>query len=41
MQVISYNEFLPALLGEGIIAEYKGYNPEINSNIANEFSTAS
>jgi len=41
MQVISYNEFLPALLGEGIIAEYRGYNPDINSNIMNEFSTAS
>lgn len=41
MQVISYNEFLPALLGEGIIAEYKGYNPDIISNIMNEFSTAS
>ena len=41
MQVISYNEFLPALLGEGRISEYQGYDPNIDSNIMNEFSTAS
>ena len=41
MQVITYNEFLPALLGENRIPEYQGYNPSVNSNIMNEFSTAS
>ncbi len=40
MQVITYNEFLPALLGEGRLSEYQGYNPNVNSNIMNEFSTA-
>jgi len=41
MQVISFNEFFPALLGEGRISDYQGYNPNINSTIMNEFSTAS
>ena len=41
MQIITYKEFLPALLGEGKISEYQGYNPNANSTIMNEFSTAS
>lgn len=40
MQVITYNEYLPALLGENAIPEYTGYKPEVNGGIANMFSTA-
>lgn len=40
MQVITYREFLPALLGEDAIPPYGGYDEEINPGIANEFSTA-
>jgi len=41
MQVITYNEFLPSLLGQHAIAPYSGYDPSVNPGIANEFSTAS
>jgi len=40
LQAITYNEFLPALLGKGAISEYEGYDPTVNPNIANIFSTA-
>jgi hypothetical protein len=40
LQAITYNEFLPALLGAGALARYRGYNPQVNPGIANEFSTA-
>jgi hypothetical protein len=40
IQSITYNEFLPALLGQGAIPAYRGYNPKVNPDIANEFSTA-
>lgn len=40
LQVITYNEFLPALLGPDAISEYGGYDPTVNPGIANEFSTA-
>ncbi len=40
MQIITYNEFLPALLGPGALDAYADYNFTINANIANEFSTA-
>jgi len=35
LQAITYNEFLPALLGDGAIAEYTGYDSSVNPNIAN------
>jgi hypothetical protein len=36
-QYITYNEFLPAL---GIkLGSYKGYNPNTNANLSNEFAT--
>ena len=41
IQVITYNEFLPMLLGSGAIPEYSGYDSSIDATIANEFSTAS
>lgn len=40
LQVITYKEFLPALLGEKALRPYEGYNPNVNSSIATEFSTA-
>ncbi len=40
IQVITYEEFLPALIGKRSMRPYKGYFPTINPDIANEFSTA-
>jgi hypothetical protein len=40
IQVITYNEFLPALLGRGVLSSYRGYDPAVNPSVANEFSTA-
>ncbi|MCE9625837.1 MAG: peroxidase family protein [Deltaproteobacteria bacterium] len=40
MQSITFHEFLPALLGPYAPGPYRGYNPEANPNILNEFSTA-
>lgn len=40
IQAITFNEFLPALLGRGGIDRYTGYDPTVNPTIANEFSTA-
>ncbi|MYD72966.1 MAG: hypothetical protein F4Y11_01465, partial [Chloroflexi bacterium] len=40
MQVITYQEFLPLLLGPDAIAPYAGYDPMVDPSIANEFSTA-
>src|SRR5439155_8824317 len=39
-EMITYNEFLPALLGPNALSKYTGYNPNVNPTIANEFSTA-
>jgi peroxidase len=40
IESITYNEFLPALLGQNAIAPYRGYNPNVNPDITTEFSTA-
>jgi len=40
MQVITYREYLPTLLGPDALAPYTGYRPEVNANIANIFATA-
>ena len=45
LQKITYDEFLPALLGAGTPATaalraYRGYRPDVNPGIATEFSTA-
>lgn len=39
MQVITYREFLPLLLGDDGVPQYRGYNPDTKADIANEFST--
>ena len=41
LQVITYNEFLPMILGYGAIPQYNGYHPEVNPGISNEFAGAS
>ncbi|WP_166820408.1 peroxidase family protein [Thalassoroseus pseudoceratinae] len=40
IQAITFNEFLPALLGENAIDDYQGYDPNVDPSIANSFSTA-
>lgn len=40
LQKITYEEFLPALLGADSVPDYSGYNSTIDPSIANEFSTA-
>jgi hypothetical protein len=40
VQVITFREFLPALLGSGALRPYAGYNPDVNAGLATEFSTA-
>ena len=39
LQNITYNEYLPALLGEGAIPAYDGYRSDIDPSITTEFST--
>ncbi len=39
MQAITYNEFLPILLGPNELKPYEGYRPDVDPSIANEFST--
>jgi len=39
MQVIVYNEFLPALMGQKL-PPYKGYKPMVNPGISNAFAAA-
>ncbi|MEM1182919.1 MAG: peroxidase family protein [Acidobacteriota bacterium] len=40
MQVITYREFLPALLGPDALRPYQGYRDDVDASIANDFSTA-
>jgi hypothetical protein len=40
IQSITLNEWLPALLGEGAIPRYRGYNPKVEPTVANEFAGA-
>lgn len=40
IQAITYNEWLPALLGANAIRPYAGYNAKVNPQLSNEFSTA-
>lgn len=40
MQVITYREFLPLLLGANALRPYQGYDPSVDATIMNSFSTA-
>ena len=40
MQAITYNEFLPVLLGRDALEPYQGYDPGVDARIANVFATA-
>ncbi|MCA9222650.1 MAG: hypothetical protein KDA71_20125, partial [Planctomycetales bacterium] len=40
LQQITYNEFLPVLLGEGAIPQYAGYDPSVDPRISGVFSGA-
>ncbi len=40
IQAITFNEFLPTLVGKDLITKYEGYDPDVNPGIAAEFSTA-
>jgi len=40
LQVITYNEFLPLLLGPHALAPYSGYDDALDPTVANVFSTA-
>ncbi len=40
IQAITYNEFLPALLGFDALSHYSGYDPTVDPGISNIFSTA-
>jgi hypothetical protein len=40
IESITYNEFLPALLGPNALPAYSGYDPTVNAGITTEFSTA-
>ncbi len=40
IQAITFNEFLPILVGKEAIPDYQGYDPAVNPGISIEFSTA-
>ncbi|MCA9271087.1 MAG: peroxidase family protein, partial [Planctomycetales bacterium] len=40
MQAITYQEFLPALLGRDALSPYQGYDETVNPGISNEFAAA-
>ncbi|XP_030372346.1 peroxidasin, partial [Scaptodrosophila lebanonensis] len=43
MQHITYKQWLPIIIGESgmqMLGEYRGYDPQLNPTIANEFATA-
>jgi hypothetical protein len=40
MQAVTYNEFLPALLGGNGVGKYKGYDSSVNPQVSNTFATA-
>jgi peroxidase len=40
VQAITYNEYLPQLVGENAISEYRGFDSSVNPGISIEFATA-
>ena len=41
IQFITYNEYLPLLLGNSLLEDYSGYDPQVNPNISVEFANVS
>ena len=41
IQFITYNEYLPLLLGDSLSQDYSGYDPNVNPNISLEFANVS
>ena len=40
LQAVTYNEWLPHLVGDDAIGEHTGYDPDVNGQVSVEFSTA-
>jgi len=40
IQVITFNQWLPALLGENVVPAYAGYDPDVDATVASEFAAA-
>lgn len=40
IQIITYQEFLPILVGETLLEDYSGYKPYVNPAVSNEFANA-
>jgi len=40
LQAVTYNECLPAMLGDNTMNHYRGYNPDTNPQISETFATA-
>ncbi len=40
IQMITYDEYLPAMMGSNAMPKYKGYDANVNAGISDEFSTA-
>ncbi|OLT58440.1 peroxidase family protein [Moorena bouillonii] len=40
IQVITYNEFLPLLIGDSLLDDYSGYDPTFNPSVSQEFANA-
>ncbi len=40
IQAVTYNEWLPALMGTNALTPYRGYNPNVNASISTEFASA-
>ena len=40
LQAITFNEYLPAILGRKTIRPYEGYDPSVDPGISNLFATA-
>ena len=38
IQIITYDEYLPALIGEDALSNYQGYDDDVNPGLYNEFS---
>ncbi|NET36837.1 MAG: PEP-CTERM sorting domain-containing protein [Cyanothece sp. SIO1E1] len=38
IQLITYNEFLPLLIGDSLLAGYAGFDPTVDPSVSNEFA---